>query len=421
MDDAQIIERPEIGTEVAILGTVTAVTVFGTEGGVDAILEKIRAQARAVETDISTPAGRAAVASLAYKIARSKTALDGMGKELGEANFRAWKAITAERARIETELDALRDEVRKPLTDWEKTEKARVAAHEAALDAICEAPSFFDAENTAADLRQRLAYLEQYPRRDWQEFSKRAADALEREIAKTKVALAVAEKREDEVAEAARLAQEKLKRELAAREALIAANARREAEEKARRVAEAEARRVEAERRAAEERAAAEAKAAADKARREREAVEAEKAVAEARARKAEEDRIAEAKAAEAERARIEREREEANKRADEAEAARLAATAKARADMERAAADAEVARKKAAEDAAAAERQRIADAQAKDAADTAAREANRRHRAQINGEARDALVKEGLSEPAATTAITAIAKGAVPHIAVRY
>ena len=98
-----------------------------------------------------------------------------------------------------------------------------------------------------------------------------------------------------------------------------------------------------------------------------------------------------------------------------------MAATAKARADMERAAEEAEAKRKADVDQAAAAERKRIADAQAKDAAETAAREANRRHRGQIHTEARDALVKEGLSEPAATTAITAIAKGAVPHARITY
>lgn len=396
MSDADTMERPATGTDVAILGPVTAVTVFGTEGGVDAILEKIRAQARSVETDISTPAGRQAVASLAYKIARSKTALDAMGKELGEANYRAWKAITAERARIETELDALRDEVRRPLTEWENAEKARVAAHEAALDRICEAPGFYEADNSADDLRLRLAHLESYPPRDWQEFAKRAADVLAGEIAKTKVALAAAEKREAEAAEAARLAREKAERERAEREALIAENARREAEEKARRAAEAEARRVASE-------TAAKAKAAEEKARREREAIEA-KAKSDAEA--AERARLAEEQA-----------RREAEQRAAKAEADRKAAEERAATESRLAAERLERETKEAAER----ERQRIADAQAKDAAEAAARAANRRHRAQIHVEARDALVKEGLSEPAATTAISAIARAVIPHTRITY
>jgi DNA polymerase III gamma/tau subunit len=375
----------ETETEVALIERpVTAVAVFGTAGGVDAIIARIAAQARAVETDISTPAGRKAVASLAYKISRSKTALDEMGKDLGESNYRAWKTITAERARIEAALDALRDEIRQPLTDWESAEKDRVAAHEAALAGIRETLGFYEIA-TSDELRRRLAYLENYPSRDWQEFSKRAAEALVGEISYARGALAAAEQREAEAAEAARLAQEKAEQERAAREALVAANARREAEERARAAAEAEAVRVEREMRAAAE--------------------------------KAERERLH----AEAERSRIEREKLEAERRAEEAETARLAAIAKAKEDAARAAAKAEADKIAAAEQAAAAERKRIADAEAKEAAEAAAREADRRHRGKINGEARDALVKSGLSEPAATTAIAAVARGAIPHMRISY
>lgn len=401
MDDAQLIEQlisrtseqPASGTDVAILGPVNALTVFGTDGGVDAIIAKIEAHARAVDTDISTPSGRQALASLAYRIARSKTALDGLGKQLGEGHYTAWKAITSERSRLEKALDALRDDIRKPLTDWEKAERDRVAAHEAALEAICESPRFYTARNNPEDLRTRLAHLEGYPARDWQEFSKRAAIALEQEIAKTKVALAAAEARETEAAETARLAAEKAEQERREREALIAANARREAQELAQKLAEAEARRV------ANEMAefAAEARAA--------------RVAAEESARQAE-----------AERARIELEKQEADRRADEAEAARVAATAKGRADLEAAAATAEVNRRAAIEQGAASERQRIADAQAKDAAETAKREASRRHRGKVHSEARDALMTAtGLLDSEATKVITAIAMGKIPCIKIAY
>lgn len=412
MNDVQI-----VGTDLALIGApVTALTVFGTEGGVDDILNRIKAQARAEQLDISTPAGRKAVASLAYKIARSKTMLDGMGKELGEANYKAWKAITAERARVESELDALRDEIRKPLTDWENADKARVAAHEAALAALAETADFYRSENSAADLRLRLAWLENPPPRAWEEFGKRAADTLANEVAKTKVALVEAECREAERAEAARIAAEKAEMERREREERIAAAAA----EKARKDAEAKA--------------AAEAQAAADRARREQEAADAARAAAERRARQAEQDRIAsevKAKAeaeearrqAAAERQRLERERQEAQDRAARAEADRITAAAQAKADAERAALEAEAARQSAAERAAAAERQRIADEQAELNRATAAREADRRHRGKINGEARDDLVGKigGITDEQATAIVVAIARGEVRHVRVSY
>lgn len=405
------------GTDIAIIdNTVTAVTVFGTPGGVDAILEKIRRQARALDADISTPAGRKAIASLAYKVARSKSLLDQMGKELGLANYNAWKAITAERARIETELDALRDDVRKPLTAWEDAEKARVAGHERALAALSEAPGFYDAENSTDDLRARLNHLENLPARDWQEFAKRAGDAVASEIAETKVALAAAEQREAEAAEAERLAREKAEQAQREHEERIAA----EAAERAKREAEAKA--------------AAAAAEAAEKARLEREAIEAEKRAAEARARKAEEDRIAaEARAkadaeaaelrAQEERDRIDRERQEAEARAERAETDRIAAEVKAKADAERTAIEAEANRKRAAEEAAAAERQRQADEQARQQREATAREADRKHRGRINGEIRDDLIGKvaGISEEQATAIVVAVARGKIVHVKVAY
>lgn len=48
----------------------------------DAVLLQIEKQARAIVPDVSTATGRKAIASVAAKVARSKTALDEMGKNL---------------------------------------------------------------------------------------------------------------------------------------------------------------------------------------------------------------------------------------------------------------------------------------------------------------------------------------------------
>lgn len=410
--------QPITGTDIAVIDdTVTAVTVFGTPGGVDAILDKIRRQARALNADISTPAGRKAIASLAYKVARSKTALDDMGKELGLSNYNAWKKITTERARVEAELDALRDEVRKPLTDWEDAEKDRVAGHEAAINELRESLAFYDnGYSTSVELRQRLTFLENLPPRDWQEFAKRAAETIADEIEQTKASLAQAEATEAALIEAERIARDAAAEERRQREASIAAAA-------------AEAARI-----AAEQKAAAAARVAAEAARQEREAAEAELAASEARVRQAEQDRIddaakakADAEAAELraqqERDRADRERQEAEARAERAEADRIAAEVKAKADAERAAVEAEANRKRAAQDAAAAERERHADEQARLQREAAAREADRKHRGKINGEARDDLIGKvsGITEEQATAIVVAVARGEVRHTRIAY
>ncbi len=353
-------------TDLAVVKVLTPQIVFAP-GGVDDVLAKIFAEARSAKTDISTATGRQAVASLAYKVARAKTFLDEMGKEL----VAEWKtkasAVDAERRTIRDRLDELKEEVRKPLTDWENAEKDRVANHEVSLAAIAAHTVFDTAEPSAAVIEQRLVALNGLPAREWQEFAKRASEA---EIAARSFLTTLrdsAVKREAERAELERLRKEQVAREQAEREAKIAA----EAAERARKEAEA--------------RAAQEAAAVAEAARKEQERVEGEKVAAEARAKKAEADRIA--------------------------------AIAKAESDAKAAAEAAERNRLAAIE----AERKRVADAAAAEKAEQDKREANKKHRAKINGEARDAMMELGLSAEQATAVVTSIAKGEVPNVKISY
>lgn len=392
---------PLTSNELAVMTVLTPAVVFAP-GGVDEVIGKIKAEVQTIVADISTEAGRKAIASTAYKIARSKTALDKMGKDLGENHHKAWKAITTERARIATELDALKDEFRKPLTDWENAEKNRVAAHEAALAAIVEAPGYGQAE-TAAELRARMDLLLEYPERDWQEFSDRALATLESEIDRTRKLLAAAVTREAERAELERLRREQIEREQRERDERIAREAAERARAEAERQAQVEAVRV------------------AALAEQERQRIERSAAVAAEEARQA-------AERAEAERTRAEREKHEAEERARQAEANRVASEERARQQAEEAARQAEAARVAAAEQAerervaaVEAERQRVAAEQAAAAAETVKREADRAHRAAINTTARDALVAAGLTPEQATVAITTIAKGAVPNVKISY
>lgn len=301
--------------------TLTPAVVFA-DGGVESIISKLEAEVRSITTDISTDSGRKSIASLAYKVARSKTALDDMGKELvSDLKAKAGK-IDAERRVIRERLDALKDEVRKPLTDWENAEKDRVAAHEAALLAIVESPEYGRTE-TASELSARLNYLRNYPSREWQEFSERAAATLKGEIARTVDLLATAERLEAERAELERLRAEQAAREKQEREERIA----REAAERARAEAEAKAKR--------------EADEAATKAEAERRRVEKEKADAIARAERAEAERKAAAERAEREKvAAVEAERKRAADAAakEAAQAAAREADTKHRASVNRAA-----------------------------------------------------------------------------------
>ena len=114
----------QTGTDLAIATAITP-AIFANPQSVDQVLAELERSVEAAKAtrDISTIEGRAAIASLAYKIARTKTGLDDMGKEV----VADWKAkasmVDAERRRIRERCDALKDDFRQPLTEWEEAEK----------------------------------------------------------------------------------------------------------------------------------------------------------------------------------------------------------------------------------------------------------------------------------------------------------
>jgi colicin import membrane protein len=347
------------------IDTLTPAVVFAP-GGVEGIISKLEADVRAVATDISTDAGRKAVASLAYKVARSKTALDEMGKDL-VADLKAQTGkIDAERRIIRDRLDALRDEVRKPLDDFENAEKDRVAAHERALAAIAQ---YVQVSQLMAvpELKQALEDIGKIAQRDWQEFSARATATVDEVRKMLGTTIAQTEKRDAEAAELVRLRAEQVAREQADREDRIAA----EAAERARMEAESKAKR------------------------------EAEEAAAKA----------------EAERKRVEKDKADAIARAEKAEADKKAAAAKAARDAKEAAEAAERNRLASIE----AERKRAADAAAKEAAEKAHRETDKAHRAKFNNEALAVLQSLGLEKETGMAVLAAIARGEVPHVSINY
>jgi colicin import membrane protein len=362
---------------LAVVETLKAEVVFAP-GGVDAVLEKIFAEVRASKTDISTKAGRMAVASLAHKVARSKTALDELGKNLVADLKKTTNAIDADRRLLRDKLDALKDEVRKPLTDWEDAEKARVEGHEKAIGDIRAMASFDVAEPSSTQVSARISALDGLPVREWHEFSQVASEVKAAIKASLNASLEAAIRRETERAELARLQKEAAEREQRDRDERL----RAEAAEKARLAAEAEAKEA--------------ARAAFEASERERLKVEREKQEAEAAAKRAEADRIAAQ-----EKARV-----DAEELAAKVEADRIAAAEQA--ERDRAAAIE-------------AERKRVADEKAALDAETAKREANKKHRAKINNEVLAALVALGLTEEQGTTVVTELAKGNIPHTRIAY
>lgn len=351
----------------------TALEVYSKPNGLDPWLDRIRAEVSGHVPDLTTKKGRDAIASLAYKVRKAKTALDDLGKEQVDRLKEIPKKIDAERKRMRDALDALADEVRLPLTEWQQAEEARVQGHKDAIEWIVSL--VVNCGESVDDLRAAIIEAEQIEiNPGWEEFEAEAARAKDKALSGLRDRLVAREKYDAEQAELARLRAEVAAREQKEREERIA----REAAEQAQREAAA---RAQAEREAVIRREQ-EAKAAAD--RRELElklqAEQAEKAAAQAKA-----DKIAAEQRAEQDRiAGIEREKQAA-------EAARQA------------------------------EIKRQADAKAAEEAEAASREADKAHKGKVNRAALAAFVQGGMPEECAKLAVTLIAKGEIPAIKISY
>ncbi|HCR0113835.1 TPA: hypothetical protein OMT73_004553 [Enterobacter hormaechei] len=262
-------------TDLVVIEKQNAMAVFTTKEQLDPIIEAIEKEARSLVPDVSTRKGRDAIASMAHKVARSKTYIDNAGKDLVAELKALPKQIDESRRIVRERLEALKDEVRRPLTEWEaeqeriKAEQAMNAMHAEAL-VMNENIDLQRAIQFEADHEMALLMNKDFDRE--REEQRRQAEQAQRERD---------ERLKQEAAEQARRDAE------AMHKAEIEAAARREAEEKAR--AElAERQRVEAEQRAAREKQEAEARAEREKAA----AVEAERL----KAKQAEEKCLAEEK-----------------------------------------------------------------------------------------------------------------------------
>jgi colicin import membrane protein len=83
---------------LTLIETAKPLDLFANNG-LDQVIEKIEQEARSIVLDISTAQGRKDIASLAFKIAKSKTHLDNVGKELVSGWKEQAKKVDAERAR----------------------------------------------------------------------------------------------------------------------------------------------------------------------------------------------------------------------------------------------------------------------------------------------------------------------------------
>lgn len=362
------------------------------------IYGKIEEEIAAFVPDVTTEKGRQAIASLAYKIARTKTGLDEAAANVTADQKQIIDAVNAERRKMREDLDALKASVRAPLDAWEAEEARKKLNFDRLMMAI---------NNTVADYRDQSSAIitekieamknETFSEDDYGDRVEEIIAAVDAQIEILLKIAAAARKAEAEAAELEQLRREKAEREEKERQ-------EREAEEARKREAEEKRRQEEERERIAKEAAEkAELEAAQKIAVAEREAAEAVRRAEEAEAR-----RIQAEKDAEAQRVY---EAEQEQKRQIEAEERR-----------QREAAAAEKAAQEREQQAAERERKRIADEKAREEEAERQRAADVEHRKKINVAAANALIKAGdITQAQAQAIVAAIFKGQIPNVTISY
>jgi chromosome segregation ATPase len=272
-------QAKETTTAVNVLDDYSVIVVdqerlqaFFSDGkNLDEVYGHIEKMAKGLVADVSTKEGVSQIKSCARQIASAKTKIDNLGKQVVAELKELPKIIDANRRNFRERMEALQDEIRRPVTEIEERE-AEIDRIKAVHQQLISADS--------ATIRQNIEAIKAIALTadKWKESLEKATKAVTGEINALETMLKAAEKREEEARELEEL---------------------RKKQEEAERIIREQKIREEAERKAREE---AEARAAAEKARLEREKEEAER------------------KAAEAERAAQEaREREEAARNSKEA------------------------------------------------------------------------------------------------------
>ena len=347
------IEQPEI------------IEAFKVEGGTRALFERVSENARSVVFDMGVKKDRESLKSFAYSLARIKTTVDNHGKELVSGIKQQAAVIDADRKFWRDNMELLQDEIRKPLTDFEQTEKDRVAKHENAIQAIKGFANndFLITANSSMIEGAIAALNDRVIDSSYEEYEEQAKLAKFETIEVLRKALTETQALEIERAELERLRIAEQQRIQQEREAQIAREAAEKATREAEEKAHFEAERVQREKLEAEQREAR---------------LKAEKEAALLREEQLKQQAIEREKQAEIDR-----------QNAIEAERKRIEQEAQAKAEAERKAEE--------------------------------VRLANVEHRKQICSEALKGLTDLGLTVDQGKAVLNAINKGLVPHVSIKF
>ena len=160
-EPAETLSPEETTGSLIPLEAVNLPQMFTTGSGLDEFLAEMRRRTADIIPDTSTETGRKEIRSLAYRVSRTKTTVDEAGKAFTEELRANLKSIDANRSKIRTALDALRDEVRAPVEEWEAAEELRQQAELA--KARAEAEEHERAAERGREIQSRIDALAASP------------------------------------------------------------------------------------------------------------------------------------------------------------------------------------------------------------------------------------------------------------------
>ena len=252
-NELKIVESIKIEEDYSV--TVThkenLLSFFRNGANLDGLYNVVETKARALVADVTTKEGVSQIKSTARQIASIKKRVDDLGKDIVAELKDLPKQIDANRKKWREDMEALQDEIRKPVTEIENRQKEieEIRATHGKLALSC-----------SEEIKAAIETIDKIELTGdkWKESLDAAAAAVKAEKGALEVMLNAALKKEAEARELEEL---------------------RKKQEEAERIIREQKIREEAERKAREE---AEARAAAEKARLEREKAEAERKAAEA-------------------------------------------------------------------------------------------------------------------------------------------
>lgn len=192
------------------------------------IIDHIEAEAKKLVFDINTIDGQKGIKSLAFNIAKAKTAIDNAGKDKKAELSVDIKIIDGLRNMAKGRLQELQDTVRQPLTDLENKEKERKAIIEGRLEWLSSAGN---ATMSSDELLELIGSIEGQSIDDsWDEYKADALEAKENTMVRLKHTFVKVKKAEEDAAELEKLRAMKIEFERREAERDAADKARAEAE-----------------------------------------------------------------------------------------------------------------------------------------------------------------------------------------------